>query len=224
MPRGGFAPVRILGNWDASSNPFQMVPPPPAFLQWLKEYDKELLVMPGMTEPVYRLARRSHNAAKLRTLARDSETRRMIRVRAVPVTSLARNANWEAVKLWIRKADMWAAGGPEKFAKMLEDADAAAQAKQEAAASDEGYQRAISGWYGWKFRTGQATFVQDASRTTQEDGQPSGLHAGPGREVAHGDLRNESDPGEAEGARREPQAAHPGGPEAPVCPPGAARG
>jgi hypothetical protein len=224
--KGGFGPIRILGNWDASSNPFGMVAPPPAFLQWLKEYDKELLVMPGMTEPVYRLARRSPNAKKLKAVARDSETRRMIRVGAVPVTSLARNPNWEGVKLWIRKADIWAAGGPEKFAKLLEQAEAADAQRQQAAADDEGYQRAISGWHGWKFRTGQATFVQDASRSTHEDGQPSGLHAGPGPtgDIADGSLHSEPCPGEAEGGSGQPQAENHASAQDAVLVPGAARG
>jgi hypothetical protein len=210
-------------NWDGGENPFSLPKPPEFILKALKDYDSYLLVLPGLTQAVYRLAVRAPDAKRLKAIANDSETGRMIRIGCVPLTSVVRNPDWWKVLQWVKDHDTWAAGGGEKFAKQIEDNERAAAAKLDAEIDDEGSQRAISGWHGWKFRTGQATFVQDASRTMQQDDRPSGLHAGPGHEVANVTHACESTPGQAEGSGRIPEAAHPGRAEDAVLAPGAAR-
>lgn len=168
-----------MTNYLGAQNPFNLVSPPEWFLQALFFRDPDLVILPGMSQPVYRLARRVKRSLGLMTaaLGHDSETARMIKHRLVPVTSIMPYVTWgPQVFQWLDERDVWAVGGSENAAvRMSENDDAARQEllRREASEADA---RGGAGYRALKIRDGKTVFVHRESPA----GAESTVHAGTG--------------------------------------------
>jgi len=125
-----------MANWLAPRNPWNLDPPPDWVRKQLHAYDKELVLMAGVKEPVYRLMRRSPAAHRLKAINRDDELATALAHGLVPVTSLLKNPNWFELFQWLRDHDIWAAGGPEAAERQLLAAEAKQQIDRERAEQD----------------------------------------------------------------------------------------
>lgn len=155
-----------VNNWLAPRNPFNLPPPPAWVLRKLAEYDRELVIMPGVKECVYRLMRRSPAAKRLKALTNDSELAAAITLGLIPVTSILRQPNWHSLFLWLRSHDIWAAGGPEKAEQILNEQEARERIDIEQKERDDLGQIGASAWFAKQLRAGEATFVQEGSKSS----------------------------------------------------------
>ena len=145
--------TKHLGYW-VDQNPWNLVPPPDWILLEMREYDPELVLMPGLTQPVYRLMRKSKAAHAFKPLATDSETGRCARLGLVPVTSILSSPNWHNLRLWLQTHDVWAHGGGDKVADALEAKEKAEAEAIDARLVDEADQRSASSYFGLQVRGG----------------------------------------------------------------------
>ncbi len=157
------APLPV--NWLGQHNPWNLMPPPTWWLLKLWHHDPELRILPGLTQPVYRIARRTAAMQRVRpVLGHDSETGRMCREGCMPIVSLRPTCAWnDDLFHWLDASDVWARGGPERFCDQIERAEGARDAQRDRAADDELDQRGVSGYAALKLRTGQTTFVHQLS-------------------------------------------------------------
>lgn len=156
-----------LPNWDGSENPFNLQPPPDDFLFRLAAFDAELVILPGIAAPVYRLCRRSGVMALAKSNVPGGETARCIRLRVVPVVSLKSSVTWnDDIMQWLTDRDSWAIR--EDPADRLEALEQAAADKQQAEQDDEADQRSTSAWFALKVRRGSTAFIH------RPDSQQSG--------------------------------------------------
>ncbi len=156
-----------VGNWLGAQNPWNLPAPPVWWLQRLAERDADLRVLPGLTEPCYRIARRSPAMAHVTPRrGNDSETGRMCRLGVVPVVSLRPTVVWnDDFFAWLDGHDTWRVGGAEQFVNQLEAQEAQQAAQLERAGEDEADQRSTSAYFGKLVRDGAVAFVQGAPTT-----------------------------------------------------------
>lgn len=155
-----------MTNWIAKRNPWNLPAPPAWVLSKLAEYDRELVVMAGITQPVYRLMRRNPRVKFLKALTNDGELAQAITLGLVPVTSIIQNPNWHSLFFWLRAHDIWAAGGPEKAEQQLLEQEARQKIDIEEKERDDLGQIGASAWFAKQLRAGEATFVQEGSKST----------------------------------------------------------
>jgi hypothetical protein len=176
-------------NWRGAHNPWSLPMPPRWWLQRLWNRDRALLVLPGIKECCYRIARRSHAMADATAiLGNDSETARMIRERCVPVTNLRPGVTWnDDFFVWLDQHDSWAFKDP---AQRLDDIDRETAARLDAHIADECDQRSVSAYHSMQMRTGQRVFVHQPSWSLSQSVARLPVARGP----ALGDLSNGSLP------------------------------
>lgn len=167
-------------NWIARRNPFSMPQPPAWFLRQLYDRDPKLVIMAGITMPVYRLVRKSAAAVKAKQIAPNVEVQEMLLHSCVPVTSINPLTNWGPVIFqWLDDHDTWKAGGGDAFADKLEAQERAAQQKQDALAREEAEQRAVSGYHALLNRTGNFHVVPDMEDFFTKERAAVQRHSGP---------------------------------------------
>jgi hypothetical protein len=155
-----------MSNWLCPRNPWNLPAPPAWVLAKLAEYDRELVIVPGIKEPVYRLMRRSGRAKLLKALTNDSELAQAITLGLMPVTSILQNPNWHSLFHWLRAHDIWAAGGPEQAEQLLLEQEARQKIDIEEKERDDLGQIGASAWFAKQLRNGEATFVQEGRKST----------------------------------------------------------
>lgn len=154
-----------MTNYIADQNPFNLVGPPEWFLRMMYRRDPDLVLFPGLSQPVYRLARKTSKSMGLMTaLARDSESARMIKHRVVPVTSILSTVQWgPSVIQWLNDHDIWAVGGFAEADRRLHAQDEARLAAVQRAQDDEVMARSSSGYFALKQRAGQTVFLNSGA-------------------------------------------------------------
>lgn len=168
-------------NWEASRNPWGLEQPPSWFLSKLYDKDPALMIFPGHSEPVYRLARKSPASVKARKLAPNAEVRHLLAHGCVPITSIMPFTKWgDEILQWLDDHDTWKAGGPQKFVQKLEQREAAEAAKLDERIREEAEQRAVSGYHALLNRTGNFHIVPDVKGVTDKrETRQSGRRTGP---------------------------------------------
>jgi len=152
-------------NWIAEQNPYNLVAPPGWFLTMLAARDRDLVILPGIKQPMYRLARRVTKSLGVMTaLTHDPETVQMIQLKVVPVTSILPTIRcWLDVIQWLDDHDTWMVGGAEGADRRLsaqEDARLAALQKQHDSEADA---RGSAGFHALKIRAGEKVFVHSGA-------------------------------------------------------------
>ncbi len=159
------ARVSVPKNWIGKQNPWNLQQPPTWWLRRLLARDPELVILPGLKEPCYRVARRSDAMKRITPiLGNDSETGRMCRLGVVPVVSLRPTVAWnDDFFVWLDAHDTWAVGGTEKAVDKIESMEREAAEQHERATDDEADQRSTSAYFGKLVRDGAVAFLQNAN-------------------------------------------------------------
>lgn len=153
-------------NWLGQHNPWNLPAPPAWWLKRLSDRDSELRILPGLTEPCYRVGRRSAAMQRVTPLyGNDSETGRMCRHGLVPVVTLRPDVTWNGdFFVWLDRCDTWARGGTDKFVNELEATERAQAVALDAASDDENDQRATSAYFAKLVREGAVAFLSNADQ------------------------------------------------------------
>lgn len=153
-----------MNNWLARQNPWSLMPPPDWWLRRLFQRDPALRVLPGITEPCYRIARVSSAMRKVKPLlGNEGETGRMCREGLVPVVSLRPGVTWnDDFFRWLDAHDTWRVGGAEKFVDALDLQEREQLAALDRATDDEADARASSAYFGKLVRDGAVAFLTNA--------------------------------------------------------------
>lgn len=152
-----------VGKNFIPDNP-RMEEPPAYWLQRLYDYDAELVVLPSRQRPfAYVLARRIRLARPLSPAAIDAiytqaDTRMCMHYGLVPVSLIFRTGvTWsiDNIIATLKSRDIWAMGGADKAADIMDAATAKEYADKEAVVRDDMWMRSGQAWESYKRRTGQ---------------------------------------------------------------------
>lgn len=157
------------GNYFATGNPYSLMPPPTWWLRKLSDFDHALVVFPSSLRACYVLARRrqfglGHPLEKLdrdlQRLTGGGDGDLMADRNLVFVDYLISAGGWSTdIFHELRKRDIWAAGGADKYnAQLIAHEDAIAARQQSAYLSDIDH-RARDAYRSYQARTGQRTRV-----------------------------------------------------------------
>ena len=145
-----------------------MAVPPPFWLQRLFDFDAELVVFPSRYRPyAYVLARRqrvvipAENAVLEKTIAQP-DTKFCLAHGLVPVTLIYRTGvTWSIDNIIadLTKRDIWRAGGAERAAQSLEEAEANIERAKKAKVRDDMWMRSGAAWQSYQRRSGQRVSV-----------------------------------------------------------------
>lgn len=143
----------------------QMSVPPEYFLQRIYDYDTMLVLFPSQVRPgCYIIARRREKSPGLTSAAlaavANPDTRTCMAMGWVPVCAMYQTGiSWDPTPIIakLKARDIWAHGGAEKVADLLEaqeDAEAKARTK---ALRDDLWNRSGDGWRTYQARTGASS-------------------------------------------------------------------
>ena len=163
MPRKAVAANPWVGvNYlDDNRN---MEVPPPFWLQRLFDFDQELVVFPSRYRPyAYVLARRQRVAIPsenkiLEASITQPDTKFCLSRNLVPVTLIFRTGvTWSIDNIIadLRSRDIWRAGGAERAAQSLEEAEANIERAKREKVKDDMWMRSGTAWTSYQRRTGQ---------------------------------------------------------------------
>ncbi len=150
--------------------------PPEFWLQRLYDFDSELVVFPSRYRPyAYVLARRQHFSAGRRDLALEKsvtqpDTKLCLERHLVPVTLIYRTGvTWtiDNIIAQLKARDVWAHGGYEKVANLLDDQDVKTEEDKAAVVRQDMWARSGEGWKSYQARTGQSTTRYNDTRKAQ---------------------------------------------------------
>lgn len=154
-----------LRNWNSDGR--RVDAPPAYFLQRLYDFDAELVLMPSREQPgAYVLGRRKQWGVGVTEKAIDAvytkaDTKMTILNGCVPVCMVFKpiSGTWSPDGLIAKLAarDIWAHGGADKVADMLEAQEDAVKEANRLAIRDDLYNRSGDGWRSYQARTGQST-------------------------------------------------------------------
>lgn len=161
----------------------RMAVPPPYFLQRIHDQDAMLVIIPSRATPfAYVVARRKQFGPGISAEAIDAtyshpDTKMCVLYGCVPVCLMFRNSTggWDPDPV-IRKLqarDLWAHGGAEKVAAMLEAQEEAEKEKIRQATRDDLYNRSGDAWRSYQARTGASSikFHEPRKPRTKAAGQ-----------------------------------------------------
>ncbi len=141
----------------------RMPVPPAHFLAALHDFDDKLVLMPSRQQPfLYQLARRRTLTKGLKYMPVDDQTPpdtlMCMENDCIPVCLMFQHGtswNPEPVLAKLRARDMWAHGGADKVADLLEQQEEAEKAQTKAAIRADLWDRSGDGWRTYQTRTGQ---------------------------------------------------------------------
>ena len=157
----------------------RMEVPPAYFLQRIWDQDAMLVLLPSRRVPfAYVVARRKQFTKGLTERAIDSvytnpDTKMCILHGCVPVCLIYKNStsgswNPDPVIATLQARDIWAHGGADKVADMLEAREDADRAKIQKQNRDDLYNRSGDAWRSYQNRTGQSTIRTKDFRTVKK--------------------------------------------------------
>lgn len=170
--------------------------PPAYFLARIWDQDAMLVVLPSRHVPfAYVIARRKQFGPGLTSGAIDAQysqpdTKMCVQHNCVPVCLMYKTGtswNPDPIIRSLRARDLWAHGGPNKVADLLDEQDTAAKARIKKQIRDELYERSGDGWRSYKARTGQTVAGvgstpqigrRDVSNSPLTSGSTAGLGSG----------------------------------------------
>ena len=192
-------PNPFIGRNFIPDNP-RMETPPAWFLQRFYDFDAMLVLIPSRRVPfAYVIARRKQLSKGLTCKAIEDtldqpDTKMCLLYGCVPVCLMYKHGpiwNPDRVLESLRARDLWAHGGADKVADMLEAQEAAEKEKIRRQIRDDLYNRSGDAWRSYQHRTGQSTILsKDFSKprtkaaASQQPSSSSGSTTGSGLAVA----------------------------------------
>ncbi len=145
-----------LTNYLCDRNPRQLPKPPAWWLRQLADFDPQLVVMTSMHGPEYLLCRRWREAQGLTTAVHaDSDSARCVTHRLLPITRIPHDVPWgQWMFAKLRGADLWEAGGADRYDAHLGAVEAEVNAKKEAAMGAAALDRGSAAYDAYQRRSG----------------------------------------------------------------------
>lgn len=144
----------------------KMPVPPAYFSQRIYDFDAMLVLLPSRVRPgTYVIARRKQFGPGITEKAIDAtyanpDTKMCVLNNCVPVCLMfATGATWDPEPIIAKLAarDIWAHGGADKVADMLEAQEAANEAANKTSIREDLYSRSGDAWRSYQSRTGQSS-------------------------------------------------------------------
>jgi len=179
-----------VGKNYIPDNP-RMEIPPAYWLQRIYDYDADLVVLPSRQRPyAYVMARRIRLARPLSAKAIDAiytqaDTRMCMNYGLVPVSLIFRTGvTWsiDNIIASLKSRDIWAHGGGERVANMMDLNEATIESRRQAGVRDDMWMRSGQAWESYKRRTGQR--VSSSGRATEHPSPTIGSSESTGRSGA----------------------------------------
>lgn len=160
-----------------------METPPAWFLQRLHDYDAMLVVLPSRYKPfAYVIARRSRLGRRgltdnaIAETITQPDTLMCFRYGLVPVCLMFKHGpvwNADPILKSLKARDLWAHGGADKVADMLEAQEDAEVAQRRQVLRDDLWNRSGDAWRSYQARTGQRVINAGPSRPGAANGTSS---------------------------------------------------
>lgn len=171
-------PNRFIGKNYLPDNP-RMAAPPEFWLQQLYDFDSELVLMPSRMVPfAYVLGRRRRFSAGLSDAAiadvsKQQDTVMCLHYGLVPVTMIYQIGtvwNIDPILRSLKARDIWAHGGADKAADLLDAADARKEKGIKNDIRDDMWNRSGDAWRSYQARTGQRSRPTVGLQPTSQSG------------------------------------------------------
>lgn len=142
----------------------RMEVPPAYFLQRLHDFDSDIVVVPSRQRPfAYVIARRKRRSKGITDAAIEStisqpDTLMCFKYGLVPVCLMFKTGtswNSDTIIKKLKARDIWAHGGPNAVADMLEAQEAGEETARKAALRDDMWHRSGDAYRSYQARTGQ---------------------------------------------------------------------
>jgi hypothetical protein len=153
----------------------RMVAPPDWFCQRLYDYDSQLVLLPSRYKPyAYVVARRSRLGRQgltqnaIAETITQPDTKMCMPYGCVPVCLMFKHGpiwNVDTVLNSLKARDLWAVGGGDKAADILEEQEAKEKSDRDAAKRDELLALGRDAYKSYKMRTGQRVVSAGHSRS-----------------------------------------------------------
>lgn len=156
---------RFIGVNFIPDNP-RMAAPPEFWLQQLYDFDADLVLLPSRMIPfAYVLGRRRRFTAGLSDkaiveISKQQDTVMCLHYGLVPVTMIYQIGtiwNIDPILRSLKARDIWAHGGADKAADLLDKADEKREKKLRSDIRDDMWNRSGDAWRSYQARTGQRT-------------------------------------------------------------------
>ncbi len=179
-------PNPFVGINYIPDNP-KMAVPPAYVLQRFYDFDNMLVLFPSRHIPyAYVIARRRQLSAGMMDKAIEDtidqpDTKMVMAYGCVPVTILYQiGTTWniDPVIAKLQARDIWAAGGAEKAAAKMDEADARREAAIKKANKTDMYERAGDAWRSYQARTGQRVAYRGGGARTERRKTTSSTSSG----------------------------------------------
>ena len=164
----------------------RMPVPPAYFLQRISDFDSQLVLLPSRTHPAaYVIARRKQFGPGLTAAAIDAytqpDTKMCVSHSLVPVCLMYRTGpGWDAEAI-VRKLaarDIWAHGGADKVADLLETQEETEQQTIRQQIRNDMWDRSGDAWRSYQRRTGQSVTLSPRTERRTIETAPSESMAG----------------------------------------------
>lgn len=149
----------------------RMETPPAWFLQQLHDYDGDIVVLPSRSKPFAYVISRRRRYSRWSQAEKDTilnpDTQMCIRYGLVPVCMMFKHGsiwNVDTVLQRLKARDIWAHGGPDEVADMLDAQDEKEKEDRSAAKREELYHLSGDAWRSYQARTGQRVINSGPSR------------------------------------------------------------
>jgi hypothetical protein len=173
----------------------RMEEPPAYVLQRLHDFDNMLVLLPSRFVPfAYIIARRRQLSAGLSDKALEDtitqpDTKLCMAWGLIPISLMYKTGpvwNIDPVIASLKARDMWAVGGGEKAADLLDKQDEAERERLRKQTRDDMYARSGDAWRSYQARTGQRTrlTIPETRRGRRPSAPISGSTAGLGSDSA----------------------------------------
>lgn len=117
----------VRRNYLRTSNPFNLQEPPASFLESLAALDSEMVIFPSISEPCYRLCRRTRQRDIWKVIKSFPDTEILVAHRLAPWKSVlptSLDMAWARVLLEIPEYDQWKFKNSDAVADHLDEREA----------------------------------------------------------------------------------------------------
>lgn len=159
----------MVNNWIEGANPFKLPQPSSWWLQLLKDYDAQLVLMPSVKDCCYRLCRRvavqDRLGLKVAAIHTHPDTVQMINHGLIPVrTVIPWAVKSDKIIRDLMACDITAQGGAEKVDKAINDAERYDAERLDRQQSQEAFERSGDAYRSLKRMKGESVSLGDVNR------------------------------------------------------------
>lgn len=166
----------VRRNYIRTTNPFNLQEPPASFLDGLEALDAELVIFPSVSEPCYRLCRRTRGQDIWKVLKHYPDTELLVAYNLAPWKSVlptSLDMAWERVLLEIPEYDQWKFKNADAVADHLDALEDEQDAQVDREIRDGAHQVAGHGYRVMTRQTGASVHMNERRGASP---RPTGMY------------------------------------------------